>query len=111
MAPCRASSEDKYLARLALGLAENLFSFRLVYSAHYFLPLWISLYRNCAHTSCVGDNMREVVALALAAGAAASPFDKNKWHFEKKPHGWYVQEACYCFVGRWGSRAWLFQCH
>ena len=48
--------------------------------------------------------MREVVALALAAGAAASPFDKNKWHFEKKPHGWYVQEACYCFVGRCGLR-------
>lgn len=36
--------------------------------------------------------MREVIALAFAAGAAASPFDKNKWHFEKKPHGWYVRK-------------------
>jgi hypothetical protein len=37
--------------------------------------------------------MREIVALAFAAGAAASPFEKNKWHFEKKPHGWYVWKA------------------
>jgi len=37
--------------------------------------------------------MREnIVALAFAAGAAASPFDKNKWHFAKKPHGWYVRK-------------------
>jgi hypothetical protein len=35
--------------------------------------------------------MQELLALALAAGAAASPFEKSKWHFEGKPHGWYVQ--------------------
>lgn len=34
--------------------------------------------------------MREIVALALVAGAAASPVEKDKWHFQKKPHGWYV---------------------
>lgn len=45
--------------------------------------------------------MREVIALAFAAGAAASPFDKNKWHFEKKPHGWYVWKFhCYDLRGR-----------
>lgn len=48
--------------------------------------------------------MREVIALAFAAGAAASPFDKNKWHFEKKPHGWYVQEAHFCLIGHSGLR-------
>jgi hypothetical protein len=42
---------------------------------------------------CAEEKMREIVALAFAAGAAASPFDKNKWHFPKKPHGWYVKEA------------------
>lgn len=41
MAPCRASSEDKYLARLALGLAVDLFLFPLVCSAHYFVHLWV----------------------------------------------------------------------
>jgi hypothetical protein len=35
--------------------------------------------------------MQELLALALAAGAAASPFEKSKWHFEGKPHGWYVE--------------------
>ena len=44
--------------------------------------------------------MREIIALAFAAGAAASPFDKNKWHFEKKPHGWYVWTfRCYGLRG------------
>lgn len=37
--------------------------------------------------------MLGLTALALAAGAAASPFDKNKWHFDKKPHGWYVENV------------------
>jgi hypothetical protein len=37
------------------------------------------------------EEMQELLALALAAGAAASPFEKSKWHFEGKPHGWYVQ--------------------
>jgi len=82
--------EDKYLARLVLGLAVNLFLFAS-YLAHCFVRLSVFLYRYCTRTGCVGDKMREVVALAFAAGAAASPFDKNKWHFEKKPHGWYVR--------------------
>jgi hypothetical protein len=43
--------------------------------------------------------MREnIVALAFAAGAAASPFDKNKWHFAKKPHGWYVKKLIVLLV-------------
>lgn len=92
--------EDKYLARLAPGLAVNLF-FSCVLGSLHRSPL-VVLYRHCAYTSSVDNNMREVIALAFAAGAAASPFDKNKWHFEKKPHGWYVQEAHCCFVGRTG---------
>lgn len=92
--------EHKYFARLVPGLAVNLFF--VSYLAHCFVHLSLSfLYRDCARTSCVGDNMREVIALAFAAGAAASPFDKNKWHFEKKPHGWYVWESlCYALRGR-----------
>jgi hypothetical protein len=39
------------------------------------------------------EDMQELLALALAAGAAASPFEKSKWHFEGRPHGWYVQSS------------------
>lgn len=81
--------EDKYLARLVPGLAVNTF-FLLVLGSVLRSSLSVFACRDCARTSCVGDNMREALALAFAAGAAASPFDKNKWHFEKKPHGWYV---------------------
>ena len=64
-----------------------------------FIASFVSVSPSCdcgATSSCVDENMREVVALAFAAGAAASPFDKNKWHFEKKPHGWYVRKSHRC---------------
>ena len=44
--------------------------------------------------------MQELIALGLIAGAAASPFETSKWHFEGKPHGWYVRSS-----HRWDSHS------
>lgn len=88
MVPCRARVEDEYIH---VGLVAVLgCDFFFWTPAHCFFNHSSS---NALTVAVLRNKMREIVALAFAAGAAASPFDKNKWHFAKKPHGWYVQES------------------
>jgi len=63
-------------------------SFLSFYSLPDHVHLWTTRINRFKSTE---EDMQELLALALAAGAAASPFEKSKWHFEGKPHGWYVQ--------------------